>query len=169
MIVDTSPHGALVSFQMGYTYMHPSGEEGFGFAEAAAAVVATRRLRISQKYLEISDIDRSVFLGSYTIQVYFRWEGEEILIGQDCEFKRWDMSNCGNCQNRYMVRYKFPLTDLPGEVTDIKEEIVVRFCHHLKNDQDLEDIKFTKAPTLTIWSGNESNEPILTYTAESIP
>ena len=162
---------------MGYTYMHPSGEEGFGFAEAAAAVVATRRLRISQKYLEISDIDRSVFLGSYTIQVYFRWEGEEILIGQDCEFKRWDMSNCGNCQNRYMVRYKFPLTDLPGEVTDIKEQIVVRFHHHMKNDQlelvdadtDLESIKFAKAPTLTIWSGNESNEPLLTYTAQSIP
>ena len=155
-------------FQMGYTYVleevksrkkRSLGQGGFGFAKvAAASVVATR---FSKKYLEISDFDRSVFMGSFTIHVFFKWNGEEVLIGREYVLKRWDMSNCGNCQNRYLVNYKFPLINLPEEVTDIKEQIVVKFNHH-----NLEDMKFAKAPTLTVWSGNESNDQLLSYTLQ---
>ena len=95
------------------------------------------------KFFLLKNLDRSKFNGSFMIFVYFKKATsngalKEVRIGQKSVFKRWDMTNCKNCQKRYLVNFQFRV---PYEVTDINTQIKVNFLH-MKSDFQLTTTEF---------------------------
>ena len=117
---------------MGYTY---DNDVDYLDQDTIAKLVSQEQHH-SSKYLQIVDLDRSAFRGPFLIHVYFKRtaDAKEELIGMEPVLKRWDMSNCRNCQNRYKTDFKIDLTKLAEDVSNIDEQIVVKFREKVETE-----------------------------------
>ena len=114
--------------------------------------------------LNLCNVDRRLFKGSFIIHVYLVIDNNPELIGQKSVLQLWDMSKCGNCQDKSFLMFNFPL-DIHLEDKDIKEKIKVLFTYKEEVEKnghkaikqsfiELEDLKNEKIPA-------KENRPIL--------
>ncbi len=93
--------------QLGYTYSSGSLETEAIPAEPEAKAAKTRRV------LEVSNIDRSRFQGSFVVVAYHVTGGRRVPIGHEVVFSRWNMKRCRNCQRHLNITMIFSLADVP--------------------------------------------------------
>jgi hypothetical protein len=71
-------------------------------------------------YLRISGIDRSSIAGSFIISAWAKEPGksEEILVGYEPVFSRWNISGCANCNSHLEVTAYIPLDGFSQKIID---------------------------------------------------
>lgn len=90
----------------------------------------------STKKLEVSNINRANFKGSFVIRAYAQVGEKTFFLGHRSILSRGDVSNCANCQTHLGVVVHFDLFDLTQEeIEKASFSVEIQHREHANNDK----------------------------------
>ena len=109
--------------QLGYTYSYGS------LASEAMAIRGEINQSKKHRVLEVSNIDRSKFQGSFVVVAYHLSRERRVPIGYKVVFSRWNMKRCRNCQRHLNISLVFSLADVPESATKTENFAIEVLAH----------------------------------------